>query len=58
MEIIRIPKGRKDASVARLVLLKSSNGRIQATLQIQGPMSGLMTQDEYEAVKLGFVDKG
>lgn len=52
MEIIRVPKGEKDATVARLSLTKSASGRVQAMLKVQGPASAFMEHGEYETVDL------
>lgn len=51
MQIIRIAKNPAGATVARLTISKSSNGRVRANFKIEGPMMSFMEQSEYESAE-------
>lgn len=48
MQIIRISKNPAGATVARLTISKSSNGRVRTNFKVEGPMTGFMEQGECE----------
>lgn len=51
MQIIRIPKTPTGATVARLKLSRGSQGRVQASFEIESRMSASMEQREYESAE-------
>ncbi|VXD07824.1 conserved hypothetical protein [Sphingomonas sp. T1] len=50
MEILRLPKQPRNATVARLTLLQAQGGRVRANLKIEGSMSGSMEDRDHETV--------
>jgi hypothetical protein len=50
MEILRVPKHSRNATVARLMLLQAHGGRIRAIVAIEGPMSGSSEDRDHDTV--------
>jgi hypothetical protein len=48
MEILRVPKHPRNATVARLILSQAHDGRVRANLKIESAMSGFMEDRDHE----------